>query len=78
MAVEWLRGAAMLGLGLAATACSRPANPVVAHDPLPPPSLAYAARCYASWSIFHGRPAACLPIVAPAALEERTVVRARG
>ena len=78
MAAGWLRWTALLGLGLAATACSRSPNPVVAHDPLPPPSAAYAARCYASPSIFHGRPAACLPIARPALLEEGVAIRARG
>ena len=74
----WLRWAAALGLGLAATACSRPPNPVVAHDPIPPPSAAFAARCYSSPTIFHGYASACRPIARPVVIEERTVVRARG
>jgi hypothetical protein len=70
------RGIAALALALAAAACSRPPNPVVAHDPIPPPSPAYAARCYSSPTIFHGYAGACRPILRP--VEERVIVRASG
>jgi hypothetical protein len=78
MTAGWLRGAAVIGLGLAAIGCSRPPNLVVAHDPLPPPSPAFAARCYSSPTIFHGYASACRAVVAPALLEERTVIRTKG
>jgi hypothetical protein len=69
--------AALLIAGASAAGCSRSPLPVIAHDPIPPPSAAYAARCYASVSILNSRPAACLPIVRPL-IEEEVVVPAKG
>lgn len=74
----WLRRAVILGGALAAAACSRPPNPVVAHDPIPQPPLAYRATCASVPTIFHGYWSHCAATVAPAAIEERTVVRAKG
>ena len=63
---------------LSAAACSRPPNLVVAHDPIPPPPPGYRAICSSSPTIFYGFVSTCLPVQAPAVIEERTVVRSKG
>jgi hypothetical protein len=53
-------------------------QPVVAHDPLPPPSPAFAARCHSSPTIFHGYASACRPIASPLGVEDRAIIRTKG
>jgi hypothetical protein len=57
-------------------ACSRPPNPVVAHDPIPQPPPGYAVRCSSTPFILNGYIAYCIPGLKP--VEERVIVRAKG
>jgi hypothetical protein len=57
-------------------ACSRPPNPVVAHDPIPQPPPGYAVRCSSTPFILNGYITHCTPGLKP--LEERVIVRAKG
>jgi hypothetical protein len=78
MDARWLK-LALLGLaGLCAAACSRAPNPVIAHDPIPPPPPGYKVVCVSAPFIFHGFVAHCQPGERPVIVEERVVVRARG
>jgi hypothetical protein len=57
-------------------ACSRPPNPVVAHDPIPQPPPGYAVRCSSTPFVLNGYLTHCTPGLKP--VEERVVVRAKG
>lgn len=74
----WARAAMILGGALAAASCSRPPNPVVAHDPIPQPPPGYVVTCGAFPVILHGYWAYCAPGQRPAVIEERTLVRTKG
>ena len=57
-------------------ACSRPPNPVIAHDPIPQPPPGYAVRCSSTPFILNGYITHCTPGLKP--VEERVIVRAKG
>ena len=46
-------------------ACSRPPNPVVAHDPIPQPPPGYAVRCSSTPFILNGYITHCTPGLKP-------------
>jgi hypothetical protein len=78
MTGRWLKFMLVWLAGLSAAACSRPPNPVVAHDPIPEPPPGYRVVCSSSPTIFYGFSSACAPGQRPVLIEERTTVRVRG
>jgi hypothetical protein len=78
MTRHMINGAVVLATLLAAGACSLPPNLVVARDPIPPPPADYKVVC-SSFPVppFKDHISHCRP-VAPARIETRTVVRAKG
>ena len=64
--------------GLSAAACSRPPNPVIAHDPVPPPPPGYKVVCSSTPFIFYSFITTCAAGQTPVLVKEGTVVRAKG
>ena len=73
-----LKFVAALLAGLPVAGCSLPPNPVIAHDPVPPPRPGYKVVCSSTPFIFHSFITNCLPGETPVLVRQETVVQARG
>lgn len=73
-----LKLVSVLLAALSVAACSLPPNPVIAHDPVPPPAPGYKVVCSSTPFIFYSFITHCAPGERPVLVKEQTIVRARG